>query len=992
MKKIKLFFTAMMILLVSGIASAQNITVTGVVTDSKDEPVPAATVMVKGTKTGTATANNGTYSIVVPANGTLVFTCIGYADQEIPVNGKKTISVKLADDTQALEGTIVVGYGSAQKVGNIVGSVSTVSSKSLTEKPSANVGDALQGKIAGLQVFNTSGEPQSTVSIQLHGASSINLSTTPLFIVDGVQVSGTILNTISPQDIENISVLKDASSTAIYGSRAANGVIYITTKKGSLGEKPTVSVSAQYGVSMLTAYNFDMMSAEELYRFEELCQPNVKNDVAYQAKKAFVLGNGINFNWTDYLFDKSAPLYQVDASVRGATNKTNYYLSFGYYSEQGTSKANSNTKRFNLRSNINTQVTNWLQVGTNLALAYSKYKTIVTGWYTQAPILCAVTEMPYNAPYKYNVNADGTVSYGDSYLVYPWDNQIDLNTYYKYNTNDRQKAELIGQSYFLIQPIKGLKIRSQEAIDAFDYTNNSVNMPSYTPNTYRGRASEAFQRYYQLSSTNTIEYTTAFNNKHFFTALLGHESILQHYKYFNATGTGLTDDRLVAFSTTTSVSDHEGYSEESAFNSFFFNTNYNYDDRYFVDASVRTDGSSLFGKNNRYATFYAVGGMWKAKHEQFLQNVGWVNDLNVNLTYGTTGNSGMSSWYASLGLVGAGAKYNNVSGWGLSQVPNADLTWETVSTTTARLSGRLFNRVSFDFQAYDKVSTNLLMEIPYSATTGRTSGWGNIAKMSNKGLDLSADVDVIHTKDFLWNVSANVNYNKNELNALYNGLQRLPNENEGYCWTVGHSLTEIYMPLFAGVDSQDGSPMWYDRNGNTTKKYTDDLYQLWKNHDTISPWSGGFSTNFSWKNWGLNADFSWIGSHYILVNEYYYTRNPQNQLFSSNFEKRMLNIWTHPGQVTNIPKYGTTFNFDSSSYSNAAFVRMKNITLSYVVPAKILEKTKVVSGLRLYFTGRNLLTFTNFEGYDPEVVGLGNLTKGLYPNSRQYVFGAEIKF
>ena len=186
--------------------------------------------------------------------------------------------------------------------------------------------------------------------------------------------------------------------------------------------------------------------------------------------------------------------------------------------------------------------------------------------------------------------------------------------------------------------------------------------------------------------------------------------------------------------------------------------------------------------------------------------------------------------------------------------------------------------------------------------------------------------------------------------------------------------------------------MWYGRNGNTTKKYTDDLYQLWKNHDTISPWSGGFSTNFSWKNWGLNADFSWIGSHYILVNEYYYTRNPQNQLFSSNFEKRMLNIWTHPGQVTNIPKYGTTFNFDSSSYSNAAFVRMKNITLSYVVPAKILEKTKVVSGLRLYFTGRNLLTFTNFEGYDPEVVGLGNLTAGLYPNSRQYVFGAEIKF
>lgn len=430
----------------------------------------------------------------------------------------------------------------------------------LASRPSANVGDALQGKVAGLQIFNTSGEPQSSVSVRLRGESSLNLSTAPLYILDGVPVSSSVFNSINPSDIENISVLKDASSTAIYGSRAANGVIFISTKKGKKGEKPSVSFRGQYGVSMLTNYNMDMMTSEQLFQFEELCVPSLKYDPAYQAEKAFVLGNGINFDWTDYLFNDAAPMVQADASIRGASEKTNYYVSMGYYSEEGTAKASSSVDRFTFRTNLDTQVTDWLKFGANVALTYSKYHTITTGWYTQSPILQAVTGLPYKSPYQIIYNEDGTISWGEPYEVYPWDNMIDLN-------------------------------------------------------------------------------------------------------------------------------------------------------------------------------------------------------------------------------------------------------------------------------------------------------------------------------------------------------------------------------------------------GNLTKTYSDDIMQFC-GMDTNAPWSGGFSTNFSWKGLGVNADFSWIGERWVFLNERFYTMNPQDNLFNSNFETQMLNIWTTPGQVTDIPKYGTQFYHDTARFSNASFLRLKNLSVSYAFPAEMIRKSKVLSGLK----------------------------------------------
>ena len=972
---------------------AQQLQISGTVVDEEGVPVIGASIAVDGGKTGAISDIDGNFSMEVSGSSVLTVSCIGFETREIPVAGNSTFHITLRPDAEVLDDVVVVGYGTGQKISNIVGSVDVVAASEIAERPSANIGDALQGKVAGLQIFSTSGEPDGSVSVKLRGTSSFNLTTEPLYILDGVPVQPSVFTQLNPQDIENISILKDASSTAIYGSRAANGVIYITTKKGRKGEKPTVSLRAQYGVSMLTEYNFDLMNAEELYRFEELCRPDLANNASYQAKKAFVLGNGIDFDWTDYLFDNSAPLFQADASVRGATDKVSYYASLGYYSEEGTSKANSNLRRFSFRTNLDVQITDWLKFGTNIALTYSKSRKIQTGWYANSPMLAAVTTAPYNVPYEYTYGEDGTIGYGDVMWSYPWSNitQPDLNVYYTKNPNNLIRMNLMGQVHFTITPIEGLTIRTAEAVEGFDYTSDAYAPVSFVE--YSGVSpyrSKSFQRYYQLSTTNTIEYKTDFNQEHFLTALIGHESYIQANQGFDLSGEGYTDDRLLTLTNATRINSWGDYLTDAVNNSFFLNMNYNYSSRYFVDASVRMDGSSKFGANRRYATFYSVGAMWKIHNEDFMFDVRWVNDLNLAVSYGTTGNAGLPTPYGHLGLVSTSGNYDGTTGWSVSQVPNPDLTWETIAQLNISLNGRLADRVSFNAQFYDRQSKDLIMTLPFSAATGHSGGLGNVASMNNRGFDLELSVDLLRTKDIFWGLSANVNYNKNTITKLYHGLNELAFPNSGQKYEVGRSMSEVWVPIRAGVDPQDGSPMWYDLNGNLTKTYSDDIFQF-TGMDSTAPWSGGFSTNFSWKGLALTADFSWVGERWIFINERYYTTNPTDCLLLGNFETKMLDIWTTPGQETDIPKYGTPYRADTSLYSNASFLRLKNLSLSYTFPKELIKKSGFISNLRFYITGRNIWTVTRFEGYDPEV-GYTNATSGMYPNSRQYVFGVEVSF
>lgn len=405
---------------------------------------------------------------------------------------------------------------------------------------------------------------------------------------------------------------------------------------------------------------------------------------------------------------------------------------------------------------------------------------------------------------------------------------------------------------------------------------------------------------------------------------------------------------------------------------------------------MRTDGSSKFGKNSRYATFWSAGAMWKISGENFMKDALWVDDLSLAVSYGTTGNAGLPTPYGHLGLVSTSGSFMGLNGWSLSQVANPDLTWETIAQLNVSLSGRLADRVSFNAQFYDRDSRDLIMTIPFSGATGHSGGLGNVAALNNRGFEFEFNVDILRIKDFYLGAGANVNYNKNTITKLYHGLNELAYPNSGEKYEVGHSMSEVWIPIRAGVDPNDGSPMWYDLSGNLTKTYSDDIFQF-TGMDTTAPWSGGFSLNFSWKGIALNADFSWVGERWIFINERYYTANPTDCLRIGNFERKMLDIWTTPGQVTDIPKYGTPYYADTSLYSNASFLRLKNLSLSYTFPKELIMKSGFISNLRLYVTGRNIWTVTQFDGYDPEV-GYTNATSGMYPNSQQYVFGVELSF
>lgn len=985
MKKVTYLLVCLLVSI--GFATAQTMKVKGTVTSAEDnEPIVGASVVVKGTTTGVVTDFNGAFDINVPSsNKTLVISFVGM--ETVEVTAKPTMKISMKVVTQDLEGVVIVaGYGTGKKAGSIVGSVATIASEKLSNRPSANVADALQGQVAGLQVFTSSGEPSASVSMRLRGVSSINASTTPLFILDGAPVSSDVFNALNPSDIENISVLKDASSTAIYGSRAANGVVYITTKKGR-GNRPTVTIKGQYGFSQLAQNKLSPMNSEQYLNFQEMLDPSLKNNAAFQADKAYTLKHGIYTDWLDYVAKNNAPTYQIDMSISGVTNTTNYYISASHLDQDGI-MPRSGTKRESFRTNIETKLNEWLKVGANVGLAYQAYENTASttnSWYN--PVNFAKWARPDMSPYEIIDNPDGTISYGDrlNYIkkgglynpLYLLENQVD----------DRTKISINGNTFIQLTPIKGLTIRAAQAIDAYDYRYTGKELPMEDRNKNNGYVEEQFSRYSQITFTNTAEYKFNIAEKNHFTALIGQEAIISQQNGFSARKKGHTDKRLMLITAGTTWENPSAMSNwEDTYNSFFANVNYDYDDRYFFDASVRTDGSSLFGANNRYAVFFALGGMWNMKHEEFLKDVDFLNELKLKVNYGTVGNSGIES-YAALGLVGKG-QYAGETSFGLSRAANGDLTWEVVKSTNVGLSTRMFNRLSFDVEFYNKLTTNMLMEIPYSYTTGFTSGWGNVGSMRNRGIDISASYDLIANKNILWTVGANVNYNKNTITELFGGRDEYVVPNTGIKYQKGGTYGEIYYVKWAGVDPEDGYQMWYDLDGNKTKTYSDS-YAQFTGCQRYAPWSGGFNTAFSWKNFSISADFSWVLGKYTINNDRYFFENP-NFGASMNQSVTLLDMWTTPGQVTDIARPESSIHFDSHLIENASFLRLKNLSLGYNIPKNWITKTKILSNARIFAIARNLFTVTKYTGFDPEVDS--NLQLGNYPNTRQFSFGAEITF
>lgn len=995
-KKLTMIFAGLF--LCAGMALAQ-MQVNGTVTNADDgEPVIGASVKVVGSKQGAVTNVDGYFSLSAPAGAMLEISYIGMETKT--VKAAQNMRILLSSDTQQLEEFVVTGYGSAKKLGTIAGSVETVTSEKFENRPVANIGDALQGQVAGLQVFTSSGEPSAGVSMRIRGVTSINASTTPLYILDGSEITSSTFQTLNPNDIESITVLKDASATAIYGSRAANGVIILTSKRGKYGQRAEVTVSAQFGISKMTGDHMEMMNAEQWFNFQEMLTPSNKDNAQFQDMKNYYLRNGISTDWSEELFGGSAPTSEISVSATGGSQNFSYLLSYGHYKAEGIMD-DSDMRRETLRTNLEASITDWLKIGSNTSLAFTKYGTTAFGsssqansWYNK--VTASRWYLPIETPNEIigldrSDYANSTFEgYGKRQDYFEF-----LGLYNPYYLSEIQPSKndrlnINENAYININPIKGLNIRSALGLEFLDYTYSATALP-VGPFEGAGTATEDFERYYKWTVTNTAEYKFKIAEKHDFTVLLGQESVYTKDRGFRLRVNGLTDERLVlpsAGSEALVPSSSTTFKTEQSRNSWFGALNYSFDDRYYLDLSLRRDGSSLFGENNRWATFGAVGAMWKISSEKFMASTkNWLNDLSLKVSYGSTGNSGINP-YLALGLVGQGPIYNGQSGTAIANPSNPDLTWETVKTFNVALAGRVLNRINFDFEFYNKVTSDMLMEIPYSYTTGFSGGWGNVAEMRNRGFDFNLDFEIIKTKDWKWNLSINGNYNQNRITKLFQGLDYYTLGNTGLRLEVGHPYGEFYAVRWDHVDPRDGQNVWLDKNGNETKIYSEND-QVMTGMCQYAPWSGGLSTSLSWKGIQLDMQFTGMFGRYMMNNMRYFVENPAMST-DMNQTTNMLNMWTTPGQITDIPAADADIEFDTHLLERASFVRLKFLQLSYTFPKTLIQQTRILKDAKIYFVGRNLLTFTSYSEYDPEVNS--NITLGNYPNTRQFAIGCQLTF
>ena len=1006
-QRLTMFFACLFLSI--GMALAQS-RLTGTVTSAEDgQPVVGASVKAKGLNAGAVTNVDGEFTINVPVGTELEITYLGMVPKT--VKAANNMRIVLESDSHTLEGVVVTGYGSARKLGTIAGSVSSVSGDALSLRPSASVSDALQGQVAGLQVFTSSGEPSAVSSMTIRGVTSINASTEPLYILDGSEISANTFVSLNPNDIENITVLKDASSTAIYGSRAANGVVIVTSKKGKFGEAPTVLVSAQYSVSEIAHDGTEVMDASQWFKFQEMINPSNLTNESFQAMKNYYQKYNIGTDWVDRFLGNTSPISQIDASVRGGSLNTAYLVSFSHYNADGLYD-DSNMRRETLRANLEYNITPWLKIGTNSNIAYNKTQTtlVINGkatsiynkpWAAHAYLPTQTTHEILGLAY----NPDGTINYANSSFngygeELKW---YSLNAgqgtfnpdYLASKQPEIQRRVRINENAFVnINPIKGLNLRSAIGLDWNDlrvsYKAYNLVDDGFGEQMPTGQASEQFSNFYRWTVTNTAEYKFNFLRDHDVTILLGQESMTSKTTSFGAMRTGLVDNRLMLLSSTSNadplVPSHS-ISEEVR-NSWFGMLNYSYANKYFLDLSLRRDGSSLFAKDNRWGTFGAAALMWNVSNEAFMDvTKDWLKDLQFRVSYGSTGNSGIDP-YLALGLVGASSTmYIDASGTVIANASNPDLTWEKVKTFNIGLSGRLFDRVDFDLQYYDKVTSDMLMSIPYSYTTGFSAGYGNVAEMYNRGFDFTIGVDIIKNKDWYWNVKVNGNYNKNKVTKLFQGLDQYV-LGDFQMLEVGHDMGEYYMVRWSHVDPADGQSVWLDKDGNYTKIYSE-ANRVQTGKSWIAPWSGGLSTTVAWKGLQLDVQFTGMFDRYMFNNERMWLEDPQAN-GTYNMAASMLNMWTTPGQKTDIPAANAVRQADTMWLEDASFVRLKYLQLSYTLPKNWLDQTGFIKGAKVFLVGRNLLTFTGYKGYDPEVNN--TMTFGNYPNTRQYSIGAQLTF
>ena len=969
MRRLKFFLTVFLLISFwGGQAQAQNrVRITGTVTSSEDNQPLVGAAVIDSAGNGVITDLDGHYEITADSGSKLVFSCFGFLDVEktVPDMDSCILDVALETETLKLEDAVVIAYGVRRK-GTVTGSVSTVKADKLENTPVPAFDQALQGQVAGLSVLSSTGEPSASATMVIRGTNSINSGTAPLYILDGVAISASDFNTINPADIESMSVLKDASSTSIYGARASNGVIVITTRRGRNMEKANVSLKAQFGVSSIAYGNWDLMNTAERIQYEK--------ETGMDAGQDYALLSQTDVNWLDAVFNKFAILQNYEVAVSGATDKTNYFVSGAYYNQDGIAPA-SGFERYSFRTNFEQRLGSKVKMGVNMMLNYQNIQQADEGDYTLVtPISAARFMLPYWNPYR----EDGSLaSISDGSWKGQGQNPLEwiANNPMKY-----KKYKALAMGFVEADLYSGLTFRSQFSADYSHSTGFGQSFPSYTPNLGEGTASRSSSDVLNLQISNTLTYKFNLSNIHDFTFMLGQEGENYHAEGFSVTGKGQTNDLLTDVAFATRVTSWSSYADSDyARVSFFGRGEYSYSNKYYLEGSIRTDGSSRFGKNNRWGVFGAVGFMWNLRNEDFAAPArDWLTNAQISFSSGTAGNSSIPN-YEHMELLGGFGNYVGDSAMRPTQPGNEDLTWESCWTTNLGFHAGFWNRLNVDLEFYNKYTTDMLMAVPlsYAQSNGYGYRWENVGGMVNTGVEFNLAADILRIGDFSWNVNANFGYNLNRITELYNGVTEYENANTNTKLVVGHPLGEFYMNRFAGVNPANGDALWYDKDGNITNVLKDsDRVLLGKSCN--APFQGGFGTVFSWKGLSVSAQFSFVAGRYMVNNDRYFDES-NGRFATYNQSRRLLERWKQPGDITDIPRHGVFTEFDSRLLEDASFLRLKNLMVSYTFPK-----------VRIYLQGQNLFTVTGFSGLDPE--GVANIYAAQYPMSRQFTFGLDLMF
>lgn len=1028
-----------------GIGLAQTRSVKGTVISEEDEmPIIGASILVKGTSQGTITDFDGRFELSVPSDAkVLVVSYVGMETQEIAV--LPVVKVVMRSSSKALDEVVVVAYGTAKK-SVFTGSAASVDNSKILS-PSASFDKSLQGQVAGLQVMSSSGQPGSTSSFRIRGSGSLNASNEPLYVVDGVPISAnikyskladdtdntsSILATLNPQDIETITVLKDASAASLYGSRAANGVVVITTKNGKAG-KASVSFNAQFGFSAVPKA-YDMMSSGEFYRtkwqsyYEQKLAGGATPEEAASAANTLTQGaitfnpynvnqpidaagnlvNGariiVDTDWQDEIF-KTALTQDYTVNVTGGNEKTSYFFSTGYHDQEGVTPS-ALYKRYSGKANLSTEVTPWLKAGMNVTFAHAVQNMEVGGGAGASPLYNALL-FPNGVP-VYLTDRDGNPILdvnGNKQFNFTNPTSLDFNPIAipQMDVNTSKNYRFLASAFLDFQLYKGLNFKTVFSPDYIHYSESKYwNKEHGNGPPYGGRAERYNTTDLMYTSTNTLNYTTRIAEKHNVNAMVGLEYWQSEYERVEAGVTSFPVNGMFELSSGASALSPQSKTTKEALISYLGRVEYTFDDRYNFSFSLRSDGSSVFGTDNKWGTFWSVGASWRLEQERFLKEVPWIDQLKLRLSYGTSGNNQGLGRYQSLGLWSTGADYiyGTASGTGHTQLANPYLRWEKQEMFNVGVDYRFLNRFYGSVEYFHKSSDDLLYNYPLAASNGFESVMMNMAKVANYGVEFTFGAYILRDTPLKWSIDFNLSAIRDEIKEMENDNQIMSKTKK--IWSKGYSQYEFYIPTWAGVDPANGDPLWVkvDANGNrtTTNVYSQATYE--KQGRATPDLYGGLSTSLSYKGFDLSILFAYNWGGLVYDGLYSQVMHDGNQA-GAQMHKDELNAWTPTNTHTNVPRYANNNTNSSDGVStrylyDATNIKLKNITLSYTLPSRLGTISNVLRGAKVFVSADNLFTWfkDDWKGYDDiDIFGVGGYNdETAIPVPRTFTMGFNLNF